>query len=183
MRSRFFVPPPALDLRVLTLPAGRIFRLRTQNSVLPGNQRNTTANEDALTMRFLTRGTGADYFYSQRLDHTPRNTNRTATITTDTQKAPMPAITTPCWVVFFTTGGTSGIRIFRDLRSAMSLSLQQLRCHIDKSQREEGLRRFTQTLRINCDQEGYITGRLNGLLFEISHRRDIFAFGIIQDLL
>jgi hypothetical protein len=57
---------------------------------------------------------------------------------------------------------------------------QQLRCHIDKSQRVEGLGRFTQTLRINFDQEGYVSGRLNGLLFEISHRRDIFAFGIIK---
>lgn len=59
----------------------------------------------------------------------PRKTISTATITMDMQKTPMPAITKPCFVVDFTTGGTSGIRIFRDFaRSAMSYSQQQLRC-------------------------------------------------------
>ena len=62
----------------------------------------------------------------------PRKTNSTATITMDMQKTPMPAITKPCFVVdFFTTGGTSGIRIFLEFaRSAMSQSQQQLQCQI-----------------------------------------------------
>jgi len=49
----------------------------------------------------------------------------------DMQKTPMPAITKPCFVVDFTTGGTSGIRIFLEFaRSAMSQSQQQLQCQI-----------------------------------------------------
>ena len=61
----------------------------------------------------------------------PRNTNSTATITMDMQKTPIPAITKPCFVVDFTTGGTSGIKIFLDFaRSAMSYSQQQLQCQI-----------------------------------------------------
>lgn len=78
--------------------------------------------ENTRTARVRVRQENSIVLLGRSANYAERNTNSTAAMTTDTQKTPMPAMTTPWWDVVFTAGGTSGIRIFLDLaRSVMSI--------------------------------------------------------------
>ena len=63
--------------------------------------------------------------------YAPKNTNSAAAITTEAQKAPMPAMTKLCLASRIVGGGTSGMRIFLlFVRSIMGDFLEHLRCHL-----------------------------------------------------